>query len=60
MTPFEYQLWDAQACADHFGLSKEYFLKTKRHETDFPKPVKSSSEGQPRWRALSVAQWAVK
>ena len=60
MIPFEYLLWDAQACADYFGQSKEYFLRTKRHEKDFPAPVKNSSEGQPRWRALAVAQWAIK
>lgn len=58
--PFEFQLWDAETCAGHFGLSKEHFLKKKRHEEGFPAPVKSSSEGHPRWRALAVAQWAIK
>jgi hypothetical protein len=58
--PFEYRLWDAQACADHFGKSKEYFLRTTRHAKGFPAPTEASSEGQPRWRALAVAQWAIK
>ena len=58
--PFEYALWDAQACADYFGQSKEYFLRTTRHEISFPPTTKMSESGQPRWRALSVAQWAVK
>lgn len=58
--PFEFQLWDAAACAVYFGQSKEYFLRTTRHAKDFPAPVEMSAGGQPRWRALAVAQRAVK
>lgn len=58
--PFEYQLWDAAECAAYFGQSKEHFLKTTRHSKDFPPPVEMSTGGHPRWRALAVAQWAIK
>lgn len=58
MIPFEYQLWDADECATYFGQSKEYFLRTTRHAKDFPAPLEMSK--QPRWRALAVAQWAIK
>lgn len=58
--PFEYRLWDAGACSDHFGQSKEYFLRHTRHLEGFPAPVKMSEGGQPRWRALAVGQWGIK
>ncbi|MDP3937686.1 MAG: hypothetical protein Q8R92_06070 [Deltaproteobacteria bacterium] len=58
--PFEFRIWDAAECAAYFGQSKEYFLRRTRHVENFPAPVKMSEGGQPRWRALAVAQWAVK
>ena len=59
MIPFDYLLWDADACAEYFGISKDYFLRKKRHQPGFPKPVSEDNE-QPRWSAKSVAAWAVK
>lgn len=56
MTPFEFQLWDAQACAEYFGESKEYFLQHTRYKEGFPQEI----PGKPkRWRALAVSQWAL-
>lgn len=58
--PFEFRIWDAAECAAFFGQSKEYFLKTTRHAEGFPAPIKMCEGGHPRWRALAVAQRAVK
>lgn len=59
MVPFEYVIWDADDCAAYFKISKDKFLRHKRHQQGFPKPV-TEDEEQPRWRAVSVAAWAVK
>jgi predicted DNA-binding transcriptional regulator AlpA len=58
MIPFDYMLWDADECARYFGISKDYFLRKKRNQPGFPKPVSEDNE-QPRWSAKSVAEWAL-
>lgn len=56
MTPFEYQVWDAQECASYLKESREYFLQHTRHKEGFPAEI----PGKPkRWRAWAVAQWAL-
>lgn len=59
MIPFEYELWTPEQCGAYFGISGEHFLKKKRYAPGFPKPVTDENE-KPRWRAKSVAEWAVK
>lgn len=58
MIPFEYLIWDAEDCAQYFRQSKEHFLRHTRHSEGFPSPV-SRDDQRPRWRAKSVAEWAV-
>ena len=59
MIPFDYLLWTADDCADYFKVSKDYFLRKKRNQPGFPKPVSEDDE-HPRWSAKSVAAWAIK
>lgn len=58
MIPFDYVLWDAEDCAVYFKISKDLFLRKKRHQPGFPSPVSGDNE-LPRWSAKQVAEWAV-
>lgn len=58
MIPFEYIIWTADECAEYLRESKEYFLRTTRHITGFPKPLGVGNK-RPRWRAKEVTEWYV-
>lgn len=55
--PFDRQLWTAQECADYLGHSYSQFMKRTQHSAGFPKRLELP--GQPRWRAVSVSDWAL-
>jgi len=60
MTPVELQIWNAQECAEYLRFSKKYFQQKLPYFVGFPKPLEWSAEGQPRWSAKAVMEWALR
>lgn len=57
VTPFEFEIWDAAACAEYLRQEKSTFLKKTQYAPGFPPRLEIP--GQPRWRAAAVAKWAL-
>ena len=57
--------WDAQACADYLGVSKNHFLQCVAHADGFPAPLEPYTYthngkrrvSQPEWAGVDVMTW---
>ncbi len=58
--PIEFQIWNADQCAEYFGVTKDNFLREIRHLKDFPPPLSYTAKRQPRWSAMAVIERALK
>lgn len=56
--PFPYVIWTARQCAAYLEQSYSHFMHKTRYAEGFPEPLEKIP-GDPRWRALAVAEWAV-
>jgi hypothetical protein len=59
--PADMKLWDAQTCAEYFGVSCDYFYKHISASTTFPAPAVDLNKGgkkrKQRWRPREVMRW---
>jgi hypothetical protein len=54
--PKNEELWNAQQCADYFGISKDSFMRKYAPDTNFPLPVNPRC-GSKRWKAQAVMKY---
>lgn len=57
VTPVEYQIWNAQECAEYLRESYQQFIQRTQYRAGFPK--RCQIPGRPRWAAIDVIQWAI-
>lgn len=55
MTPWEYEIWDANECAKYLRVTLCAFDNRIKKIKGFPRPF--GSNRNPHWRAMEVAQW---
>lgn len=58
MIPFEFVIWDSQACAEYLKESRDTFMKKTRYLEGFPKPLPAFEKKNPRWLAQDVIKFA--
>lgn len=58
--PLEAQIWTAADCAAYFQETRAYFLRNRRYDERFPRPLLMSSGMRPRWSAKAVIGYALR
>lgn len=54
------EIWASTDCAEYLKYSRKAFMTKIRYLDGFPCPLPWSEEGQPRWAADEVREWALR